>query len=480
MDDEEDTNQDRPREDRTEEKMGSLKCNDSTNKLTVDPHVSGEVQQSAAVDLSNAPERPPSRLWRTVERGRSSKKSVIAVVSLALFTDMALYDCIVPILPSLLQRVGRDESAVGVLFAIYAVGFLVATPVFGIWSDRRRDRKLPMILGQAGLAVATLLFAFSHSFWLLIVARLLQGIAAAVSWTLGMALLADAVPSVELGQAMGTVFGFQTLGYFVGPLMGGVLTQLFSIEMPFIICSVLCMIDLVARALIKPKPPPDPNSDQQANGVTIPKLLGYPEVLLVGLVVILTSASFSAVETLLSAHLQKIYHLDVMGVSFAMMAIIIPSVIFSFLAGYLADRMSRYALILASICLYLFATPLLGIAGPLWVFLLGSVYFGATSSLLQAPALPEMAAIVGRLGGGSYAQVYAILNMCYSTGMLVGPLLASHLNHQIRFFLTMCVFSVPFLFMVPPFIWLAVKSHRNHLKSQLDRLENYQITNNAV
>lgn len=398
-----------------------------------------------------------------MERYLSSKTAVVAVVALALFVDMVLYDMIVPILPTLLKRVGKDDSYVGILFAVYAVGFLVATPIFGVWSDRRRDRKLPMLLGQAGLAMATLLFAFSRSYSLLILARILQGIAAAISWTLGMALLADAVPAEELGVAMGTVFGCQTLGYFVGPLMGGILTQLVSIETPFLVCAILCTVDLAARATIRPRPPAEAPAEAK---VTIPKLLRYPEVILVGLVVVLTSASFSAVETLLSAYLQRKYRLDVMHVSFAMMSIIIPSVVFSFVAGRLADRYCRYTLILVSMCLYVFATPLLGLSHALWLFLLACAYFGATSSLLQAPALPEMAAIVARLGGsGSYAQVYAILNVCYSAGMLVGPMVASAVNECCGFAMTMYVVAGPFLLLIPPFIWLAVNSNRCTLRS---------------
>lgn len=397
-----------------------------------------------------------------IERFRRGKTAVVGVVALALFTDMVLYDMIVPILPTLLRKVGRDESYVGLLFAIYAVGFLLATPVFGIWSDKSRTRKLPMILGQAGLALATVLFALANSFWLLVVARLLQGMAAAVSWTLGLALLADAVPEAEHGQAMGIVFGFNTLGYFVGPLIGGILTQVVNIQTPFIIGSILCVIDLVARALIKPPPPAEIRPNKR---VTIPRLLRCPEVPLIGLVVTCTSISFSAVETLLASYLHRNFGQDVMRVSFSMMAIIIPSVIFSFLAGWWSDRICRYRLILLASCLYLPATPLLGAAPNLVLFLLASVYFGATSSILQAPTLPEMGAIVGRMGGGSYAQVYGILNICYSMGMLVGPLLASLLNNRQGFLVTMTIVALPFLLIIPTFTVLSIQSSRGTLKS---------------
>ena len=109
------------------------------------------------------------------ERARSSRPAIIAVVALALFTDMVLYDVIVPILPAILRRVKKDESLMGVLLGIYAAGLLLFTPLFGIWSDRYKSRRAPMLLGQVGLVISTLLFIYSRNIWTLMIARFLQG-----------------------------------------------------------------------------------------------------------------------------------------------------------------------------------------------------------------------------------------------------------------------------------------------------------------
>ena len=421
--------------------------NEQKNKPNVDDR---------GVDTANTNTAIASSTWaEIIDAARRSKRAVVSVVALALFTDMVLYDMIVPILPTLLRSVGKNERHVGILFAVYAAGFLLTVPAFGIWSDRARTRKLPMILGQTSLAIATIMFATARTFWWLILARLLQGAAAAVSWTLGLALLADAVPKDELGKAMGIVLGFNTLGFFVGPLIGGVLTQTVNIRLPFYICSGLCAIDLLGRALIKP--PPVASSAGDSKNAVIGKLLQNPSVLFIGLAVIATSLSFSAIEALLASHLQHRYGLDVMGVSLCMMAIIIPSVACSFLAGWLADRYCRYRMILIAACLYMIATPLLGLSNRLWTFLVASVYLGATSSMLQTPALPEMATIVSKLGGGSYAQVYGIVNIFYSMGLLLGPLLASWLNDAGGFVLAMCLIATPFLLVIPAFTWLSCK-----------------------
>jgi MFS family permease len=48
---------------------------------------------------------------------------------------------------------------VGVLFAMYAAGLLIATPIFGILTDRF-GRKWPMLCGLVGLGAATSILAF--------------------------------------------------------------------------------------------------------------------------------------------------------------------------------------------------------------------------------------------------------------------------------------------------------------------------------
>jgi DHA1 family solute carrier family 18 vesicular amine transporter 1/2 len=396
-----------------------------------------------------------------LERTRKSPNSVIVVVAIALFADMASYDMLVPILPSLLHMVGKDIDMLGTLFSVYSIGFLIGTPVLGVWSDKLRDRQLPMALGQAGLGLATILFAFSTSFYMLMFARFLQGVAAASTWTLGLALLADNIPQEHLGSAMGIVFGCSNLGYFVGPLMSGILAQLVDIKTPFYFCATVCLIGLGLLFFLLPRPPKD--EDAPGKRATITKLIKVPEIAMIAGIVMMSAASSSAVETLLSAHLQNEFKLDVMHVSFCMLAIIFPSVIFSFIGGWVSDNYDRYKMMVWGLCLYGMATPFLGLAGSLPVFLLALAYFGATSSIIQAPTYQEVESVVDYLGYSSYAQAYAILNVAYSLGMLLGPLVAGELFNLMSFRMTMVLFIIPIISLVPPLLF--VKSNSVKVKT---------------
>lgn len=105
----------------------------------------------------------------------NSKRAVILVVSVALFTDMLVYDAIIPLMPEILLRAKSSPSNSGLLIASYAFGLLFATPILGIWSDKHKNRKTPIILGQIGLIISTLIFIKARSITLLIIARIFQG-----------------------------------------------------------------------------------------------------------------------------------------------------------------------------------------------------------------------------------------------------------------------------------------------------------------
>lgn len=163
---------------------------------------------------------------------KKAQKSVLLVVTLAIFTDMLLYGMIVPILPDYAENLGISQTAIGILFGSYAAALLIATPIFGVVSDKF-GRRSPMLWGILGLGVATLLFAFANTFWLLLLCRVLQGIAAAATWTSGLALLADFYPSKERGKVMGIALSGQALGTLLGPAFGGWLYQLGGYMLPF-------------------------------------------------------------------------------------------------------------------------------------------------------------------------------------------------------------------------------------------------------
>ncbi|KAG0235434.1 hypothetical protein BGW41_000816 [Actinomortierella wolfii] len=156
-----------------------------------------------------------------------------------------------PLTPFLIEKMGMGPSANGVLVACYAIGLLVSSFSAGYVSDKIASRRVPMLVGLFALLLATILFmeVMDH-YWVLIVSRLVAGLAGGTVMTLGFALLSDTFPANQLGEQMGKALIGQTLGLMIGPPVGGSLDENIGPKAPFIFCIIFIAIDLIARILI--------------------------------------------------------------------------------------------------------------------------------------------------------------------------------------------------------------------------------------
>ncbi|KAI0406018.1 MFS transporter-like protein [Xylaria palmicola] len=157
---------------------------------------------------------------------RSSTLLIAITVNLAIFTDIFFYGLTVPVLPfALSSRVGIPEDQVqhwvSILLAVYSAALFVGSPFAGLYADHSSSRRWPLLLGLIALAGSSLLLAFGNSLGLFVLGRLLQGLSAAVVWSVGCALLVD-----TMGSAVGVVMGYvsisMSIGLLLAPVIGGV------------------------------------------------------------------------------------------------------------------------------------------------------------------------------------------------------------------------------------------------------------------
>ena len=116
----------------------------------------------------------------------------------------------VPILPFILEdRISlphnKIQSHVSALLAAYAGASVLFSLPAGVIADKLPTRQLPFLVGLTALLLATLLLLLGQNVAVLVVARILQGISAAVVWTIGLALVLDTVGPENLGKTIGSV-----------------------------------------------------------------------------------------------------------------------------------------------------------------------------------------------------------------------------------------------------------------------------------
>ncbi|MCK2216925.1 MFS transporter [Actinomadura sp. ATCC 31491] len=149
----------------------------------------------------------------------------------------------------------------GGLLALYDGVEILLKPLFGALSDRVGAR--PVLLGGlAAFALASALYALAGSPGLLWAARLGQGAAASAFSPSAAALVARLNPAARRGRAFGGYGFHKSMGYTLGPLLGGVLTWAGGLRLLFGVMAVLAAGVAVWAAVAVPHVPPLPKARQ--------------------------------------------------------------------------------------------------------------------------------------------------------------------------------------------------------------------------
>ncbi|MCJ1398388.1 hypothetical protein MMC11_001586 [Xylographa trunciseda] len=412
--------------------------------------------------------RPPPFL-----KLRSARWFILMTVSCAVFTDIFLYGIIVPVVPfALSTRAGIPEDDVqhwvSVLLAVYGGALLIASPFCGWLADKAPNRRLPLLVGLLTLGGATVMLCVGSSIGVLVAGRLLQGLSAAIVWTVGLALLVDTVGQTDIGQTMGSVFLSMSLAFLVAPLLGGIVYARAGYYAVFYIAFGVIVLDISLRLLLIEKkvarkwldepvaaaspPPAEPSSLDTDLSPAPPAPLGplaTPRFRLPPIVTLLASRRLlsalwaclvqatltTAFDSVLPLYAQATFGWTSTGAGLLFLPLIIPSFAAP-LIGFLADRHGpRY---LAAAGFLLAAPPLILLRlvaadtvaqKVLLCALLALVGFGLATAMV--PLMAEVTYVVeakerktpGCFGDrGAYAQAYALFNVFFAAGTLIGPI----------------------------------------------------------
>ncbi|MGW8362699.1 MFS transporter [Streptomyces wedmorensis] len=149
----------------------------------------------------------------------------------------------------------------GGLLALYDGAEVILKPVFGTLADRIGAKPV-LIGGLVAFAAASALYAIADSPGWLWAARLGQGAAASAFSPSASALVARLNPAAKRGRAFGSYGFYKSIGYTLGPLLGGLLVWAGGLRLLFIVLAVLGAAVAVWAALAVPAVPPLPKQRQ--------------------------------------------------------------------------------------------------------------------------------------------------------------------------------------------------------------------------
>ncbi|MCK9911277.1 MFS transporter, partial [Microbacteriaceae bacterium K1510] len=99
-----------------------------------------------------------------------------------------------------------------------------------------------VMIGALLMGVSSIVGYFSHQFILLMLARIAQSLGAAVFPGVGLVLFSRYIPVVRRGRAMSAIASSGALGFGMGPVVGGALTQYLGWNVLFVVTGMILIL----------------------------------------------------------------------------------------------------------------------------------------------------------------------------------------------------------------------------------------------
>ncbi len=344
-----------------------------------------------------------------------------AFVSLFIAVAVAMIGVgiISPILPLYAKSFSASGVSIGIVFAAFSLSRSLLGPLVGRFSDRG-GRKRILVVGLAGYAAISVLYAIAGSLWQLGVFRLLQGIASVMVTPIAQAYVGDITPPGREGRNMNLFYSSMFLGMALGPLLGGELTALWSYQVAFYAMGAL---SLVALLLVGATVPPHPRIRDlpapKAPIVPLRRVMGNDAVKAICIYVATRGFWRQGFNTFYPLFAVAASGLDTASIGTILSVYMLGGGLLQIPFGFLADRYPK----LPQIVLGSTIAPLLLLAIPfshsVWTVTLIMFAVGALSALSRASVVAIRTEIGRTHGMGTLA---GLQGGAFAVGQMLGPL----------------------------------------------------------
>jgi EmrB/QacA subfamily drug resistance transporter len=169
---------------------------------------------------------------------------ILAVVSLAALVYAVLSSAVIPALPTIQHSLHASETGVTWVLTGFLLSASVGTAIIGKLGDMYGKRRL-LIWTLLTLAAGTLLAALSSTLAMLVVARVIQGVAGGI-FPLSFGIVRDEFPRDRVPGSIGLMSAILGIGGGLGLVVGGLIDEhlswhwLFWLPLPIMIGAAIC------------------------------------------------------------------------------------------------------------------------------------------------------------------------------------------------------------------------------------------------
>ncbi|MBY9006340.1 MAG: MFS transporter [Candidatus Lokiarchaeota archaeon] len=174
----------------------------------------------------------------------------LIIIFIIMFTEVLGFSMVLPIIPFLGLSLGLNAFEIGLIMSIFSFSQLFASPITGKLSDHF-GRKPILLISQISTLIGFVLLGFASSVWLLVAARLVDGLIGS-NMTVSQAYISDVTSPQDRTKIYGyssAVFG---AGLIFGPVIGGTLSTI-NYSIPMFLAALISLISIILVILFLPE-----------------------------------------------------------------------------------------------------------------------------------------------------------------------------------------------------------------------------------
>lgn len=355
----------------------------------------------------------------------------MAFIFTTLLIDIIGISIIIPVMPKLIEQLIQGDISVasrynGWLIFTYAFMQFIFSPILGGLSDRFGRRPV-LLTSLLGLGIDYVLLALAPDILWLFIGRAIAGIGGA-SFTTASAYIADVSTPEKRGQNFGLIGVAFGLGFIIGPVIGGLSSNL-GPRAPFWISAGLSLVNFMYGYFVLPESLPKRNRRRfewkRANPVgSLLRLKKYPVISSLIITMILVNLAAHAVQSTWSFYTMFKFRWTETMVGYSLGALgIMIAVVQGGLIRVVIPKLGQANAVVLGLVFYMVGMILFGLATNGWMmFVILIVY------CLGGIAGPALQGIIStQVHRNEQGELQGGLTSLMSATSIIGPLLMNNL-----------------------------------------------------
>lgn len=348
-------------------------------------------------------------------------KKIFSALFFSIFAAVTGIGIVVPLLPVYAHDLGASGLYIALIFGGFSISRTIFLPMFGRWSDKK-GRKPFLTVGLFFYFIISLAFIFARDLNSLVILRIIQGAASAMIMPVAMAYVGDITPKGREGATMGIFNMSVFLGLSIGPLLGGAISDMFSLQAAFAWMGALAFGAFCLSGVFLPPVHSERVVSAGFHAIPWKQLILDFSILRLFIFRMVYATCIGIIWGFLPVYGAVSFGLSSAAIGTLVMLGVAVNGVIHVPMGMVADHLDKRKLVIGGGVIAAAGISVMGWAQGFWGLFFASAVFGIGGGIAM-PSLMALAVVSGNQNTAMGA-VMAMITIAHSLGMLLGSLFA--------------------------------------------------------